>query len=125
MKKILARWLPFIFWASWIFFMSSLPAIQVAHEKTLDFVIHKIAHVLEYTLLFILSYRAFGKKGWTAFIFTVFYAATDELHQLFVPTREGRIRDIFFDTTGAFTGWILIWKLQAFLPNRLKHWLSI
>ena len=31
----------------------------------------------------------------------VLYAATDEFHQTFVPTREGCLRDVFIDSTGA------------------------
>ena len=39
-----------------------------------------------------------------AILFSLFYAATDELHQAFVPGREGRPRDIFIDLFGILLG---------------------
>ena len=42
------------------------------------------------------------------------YAATDELHQLFVPTREGTIRDVLIDTTGAAIGLFVVWAILQF-----------
>jgi len=37
------------------------------------------------------------------------YAASDELHQYFVPTREARFGDVMLDTAGAALGLLLIW----------------
>ena len=43
------------------------------------------------------------KSAWAkAFIVAFLYAASDELHQTFVPTREGKPRDIAIDTIGMF-----------------------
>ncbi len=124
-RSLLVKWVPLLVWCLLIFFLSSMHSIQATEEKFLDFILHKLAHIAEYAFLFILFFRAFNKRGWPALIFAIFYAATDEIHQLFVPTREGRIRDLFFDTTGAFLGWFVIWKLSAILPSKLKNWLTI
>lgn len=43
-----------------------------------------------------------------AFIFSVLYAASDEIHQLFTPTREGRMRDVIIDTAGIYLMYIYI-----------------
>jgi VanZ family protein len=39
----------------------------------------------------------------------VFYAATDEFHQTFVPSREGCVRDVMIDSTGAIVGLLALW----------------
>ena len=36
------------------------------------------------------------------------YAATDEIHQLFVPGRSGEIRDVCLDSLGVITGIIIL-----------------
>ena len=53
-----------------------------------------------------------------AVAFVAVYAASDEIHQLFVPHREGKISDVIIDTTGAAIGLLLLW-----LAGRLgKRW---
>jgi VanZ family protein len=49
----------------------------------------------------------------TAFIIAVLYAVSDEIHQTFTPTREGRIRDVVIDTVGITCAYLFIsyhWK---------------
>jgi len=62
-----------------------------------------------YAFLELLNFRAFYSLKETQslrkifiFSFTVsfLYAITDEIHQVFVPTRNGTVRDIFIDTVG-------------------------
>lgn len=109
MRKIKA-WLPAIFWMGLIFFLSSLPRVTVFRQPLIMFLITKTGHLLEYGILFILVYRAnrvtfslsFSKTIFLSFIFTLIYAISDEIHQLYVPTREGTIRDVFIDGLGAF-----------------------
>ena len=38
----------------------------------------------------------------------VAYAVTDEVHQLFVPGRSGRITDVLIDGAGAVVGGIVV-----------------
>lgn len=47
------------------------------------------------------------KKALAAISIAVLYAATDELHQYFVPGRVCSFWDFFFDSLGALTGVIL------------------
>jgi len=56
-------------------------------------------------LLFRAYYRTFTKKNksilfFLAIITTLIYAAFDEFHQTFVPTRSGALRDIGIDSIG-------------------------
>ncbi len=91
----------------------------------MDFIIKKSAHILEYTVLFLLWFRALGNKNpFQAIIFSLIYAFTDEIHQLFVPGRTGRLRDVGIDFVGMFISAILIvkfdlWKtLLSPLPSK-------
>ena len=52
-------------------------------------------------------------------IIGILYAITDEIHQLFVPGRSGRILDIGIDSLGVITG-IFIYKLLEKLVNYVK-----
>ena len=73
--------------------------------------LRKLAHITEYAVLGILFCRYFKtyslsvKKIWGyAFLCTIFYAATDEFHQLFVPGRAGSLLDVGIDGIGAAAG---------------------
>jgi VanZ family protein len=111
MKKInyfILYWLPPIIWMVVIFYLSSRPRFSITHKFVLDFAIFKILHMIEYGLLYFLFFRAFYKTSQLyltqqfilSFLLALFYAITDEFHQLFVPTREGKIRDIIIDMGG-------------------------
>jgi len=39
------------------------------------------------------------------------YAATDELHQYFVPSRDASFRDVLLDTAGAVVGILALWAV--------------
>jgi VanZ family protein len=39
------------------------------------------------------------------------YAATDEFHQTFVPSRQGSVWDVLLDTGGACVGLIILWAI--------------
>ena len=55
-----------------------------------------------------------GRWDWsearTVLILAAMYAATDELHQAFVPNRQSSVVDVLIDTSGAFCGLILVWS---------------
>ncbi len=80
-----------------------------------SFIIRKAAHFTLYFILGILSFlntQAFLRiklrfKTLLSFWFSVLYAASDELHQLFVPGRAGQIRDVAIDGCGAFLGIVI------------------
>ena len=85
--------------------------------------VRKCGHLSEYALLALMILRArravlpAEERGWRwrvaveAFWVTVLYAATDELHQTFVPSREGCLRDVVIDSTGGLAGLLGLWAL--------------
>ncbi|MEK7070867.1 MAG: VanZ family protein [Patescibacteria group bacterium] len=101
-------WLPPILWMTIIFFLSSRESVLVSNIGTVNFFFFKSLHVIEYGILYFLLFRAFLTKNakqtnnayMKAFIFSFLYALSDEIHQLLVPTREGRLRDVFIDVVG-------------------------
>ncbi len=125
-------WLPVFVWIGVIFFFSSLPSIPGGEKNILDFIVKKSAHVTEYAIFYGLLYSALSaqktnsklsppakgeknvvQRGFTpfhlSFLLGLFYAFTDESHQLFIPGRTGLIRDIFFfDLTGLLLAWAIL-----------------
>lgn len=85
--------------------------------------IRKYAHIFEFCMLGISSsllmtelsfdinrrwFRSLPTSLLTSWLFCVFYACTDELHQFFVPGRSAQISDVGVDSAGAFIGCILV-----------------
>ncbi|WAM33627.1 VanZ family protein [Caldicellulosiruptor morganii] len=108
----------------------SIPNIQIEPRrnalKKLNDVIRKYAHVAVYLVLGILVINAFvisGIKGCKAFFFSLMfcflYAATDEIHQVFVPGRGAKATDVLIDGIGAFTG-IIIYELIFKICQKTK-----
>lgn len=122
MKKI-KYWLPAVVWASLIFYMSSRSSIKTVDVYWQDFLIKKIAHFTEYFIFSVLVYRALSnttnlskKKSLVlSFIITVIYAASDELHQSFIPGRESRIRDVVIDSIGSASALLCLDKYSRAL----------
>lgn len=74
--------------------------------------VRKAAHLSEYTVLGILlssSFASFSvRRGYIfAPLAGILYAATDEIHQLFVPGRSGELRDVCIDSIGVILGTLL------------------
>lgn len=110
-------WLPPIIWMNLIFLLSSKTRIGVSEVQLFNFIIFKTLHIIEYAILYLLLFRGFylsinkkptSKTYVMAFVIAVLYASSDEIHQAFIPTREGTIRDIFIDTIGISIMYILI-----------------
>lgn len=96
------------------------------------FGIRKAAHVTEYAILAVLASRALRRsrtptdpasslhgtfpKAWGI---AASYAALDELHQTFVPTRTGCWQDVVIDSTGAALGLALLWLFLT-LRQRIR-----
>ena len=79
---------------------------------TWDTILRKIAHVTEYAILGALLTRAVRRPGLAALAVAVAYAASDEVHQLFVEGRHGSPLDVLIDAAGALAG-ILAWQRLA------------
>ncbi|MCD3349426.1 VanZ family protein [Clostridium botulinum D/C] len=83
--------------------------------KMANFIIRKVGHFTEYFVLcalivFSLKNEAKNNRKYIiAIIITFLYACSDEIHQLFVPGRSGRVNDVLIDTAGGILA-ILIYK---------------
>ena len=101
-------------------------------EETIGWIVlivRKCAHLTEYAILAFLFWRALRQprrgdpRPWSwgeaglAVLFVALYAATDEWHQSFVPSREGKVLDVVLDTVGAAVGMCFLW----FIVRRCKR----
>lgn len=82
---------------------------QIADE--LNHIVRKSAHFSIYAvlggLMFLLirQYRpGFLRPLINSTVLSMLYACSDEIHQIFVPGRAGRISDVLLDTAGALFG---------------------
>jgi VanZ family protein len=103
-------WAPVVLWAAVIFAFSSVPDLG-SGLGTWDLVLRKIAHAVEFGVLGALLLRALGDARAAAAL-GVAYAASDELHQHFVPGRLGSPWDVAIDSVGVALG-VLLWRRVA------------
>ena len=99
---------------------------QISFAKRIDHPVRKTAHATEYAILGILLFGALyqtkEQKRRTAVLswgIGTVYAATDEIHQLFVPGRSGQVSDVLLDSSGVATGVIFLLLLIG-LGNRFS-----
>ena len=89
-----------------IFALSAQPDLD-SGLGTIDLIGRKIIHFCEYALLCWLWWRVFepdlgaSRAALVAFLISSGYAATDELHQVFVEGRHGAPLDWVIDSAGA------------------------
>ncbi len=128
LKKILRFWAPPIIWGILIYSGSSEQSISLSAVYWQDLVIHKLAHIIEYSILGILIYRALIHEKMSrrtavmyAIIISLLYGISDEFHQKFTPTRSPRLRDVIIDTIGATSGILIVWKLLPKMPKKLLN----
>ena len=78
---------------------------QLIFAKRIEVVVRKGAHATEYAVLAFLILLAMDRKKWAvSFAITTLYAVSDEIHQLFIPGREGKVMDVLIDSMGAIAG---------------------
>jgi hypothetical protein len=128
--KFLDLWLPVLIWAALIFKLSSGTVPQVSASFWPNFAFMKSAHVLFFGFLSLLIYRGLLGEGLSrkkavicAIIFTMFYGATDEFHQMFTQGREARVRDVFIDGFGALVITYLVYWLLPKFPKKIQNFL--
>ena len=112
----LRTWGPSLLVMAAIFCFSSIPSTEMPNFGLGDFLVKKGGHAAGYALLALANLRAVGwnrKRWWLAWLLAVLYAATDELHQSFVPGRNAALTDVGIDAFGAATGLLLV-KMLAF-----------
>jgi VanZ family protein len=103
-----SRWLAVVAWATVIFVLSGTPSLN-SGLGTWDLLLRKGAHFTEYAILGGLLVRVVDAR--VAVCVGAVYAASDELHQHFVPGRVGAPLDIAIDALGATTGVLLLRRL--------------
>lgn len=131
---LIVSWFAVLAWMGFIFFLSSQAAEEsgklsagiteavirvikmVAPHTDLDidvfnYIVRKCAHFLSYLVLGLLAMNALRRSGMTgrrliaaSLLICILYAASDEIHQLFVPGRAGQIRDVLIDSAGSLLG---------------------
>ncbi|MDA7857930.1 VanZ family protein [bacterium] len=124
MKKIfryIKLWTPPAFWCGLIFYLSSIPNLST-NLGTLDVILRKLAHIVEYGILAFLIWRAIVNSismsrvkiyTWAGSL-SILYAISDELHQSFVPTRGPSALDVIIDSIGVLiTLWIINKKCRV------------
>ncbi|MCX4338241.1 MAG: VanZ family protein [Lachnospiraceae bacterium] len=92
--------------------------------------VRKAAHMTEFGILSVLIFIWIGqwemsllRHGLTASGAAAVYAASDEIHQLFVPGRAGRFSDVCIDSAGAVLGvvvFVVIVKLVTTIRSLKK-----
>ena len=98
--------------------------VQIANK--IEKVVRKFAHYTIYTIggFLIMNYaystdKTKKQKVSGSLLFGAFYAATDEIHQYFVPGRSARLFDVGIDSLGVMTG-ILIYIALMFCHIKNK-----
>ena len=111
LSRFLVYQAPAILYAAVIFFMSSLPGSEMP-DMPFRFG-DKLVHALEFGLFGMLLFRAFRfphshpNPFRMTLLFGILFAASDEIHQLFVPGRFCEVVDFLADSTGlALFAWI-------------------
>jgi VanZ family protein len=141
---MIVNWAPVILWMMVIFILSTelfssantapllapllanlLPDVFAARIETIVLLLRKLGHWGEYFILAVLLMRALDAEFstqsakrrliWSIAVAT-FYAASDELHQAFVPSRTASPLDVMIDSFGALCG-----TLWGHLRNRRSN----
>jgi VanZ family protein len=150
MKSFLKYWLPVLIWFGLIF-IGSTDLLSAEHTSrflvpllrwldprisfaTLDLVqtiIRKFGHVTEYAILAVLLWRALRdgivlRARMSILFFVVLlactgFAASDEWHQSFVPSRTSSTRDVMIDICGATVGLLLCLGFKANRESKILN----
>ncbi len=133
MKNFLKHWLPVLIWLGVIFLGSTDmlsaehttrflvpflrwidPQISFATLNAIQLGIRKLGHLTEYAILAMLLWRALRSgTRWqmkmsilflVAALASAIFAASDEFHQSFVPSRTASPNDVMIDICGALIG---------------------
>jgi VanZ family protein len=118
MPRKIFYWGPPLLWMGVIFYFSSFPRVIVIHNSLYAFLFYKTLHIIEYAILYFLLFRAFysiddrklslSDKFIFVILISILYSLSDEIHQTFIRTREGRLQDVFIDTSGILLMYIYI-----------------
>ena len=133
-QEFMANWVPVVLWAGLIFYFSTeqfaspqksgllaavlnslFPGISADWVDWAHLVLRKLGHLTEYFVFSVLLLRALRHNhggltvrhvAWSV-LFVLLYAASDEFHQAFVPSRTASINDVLIDVLGGIFG--ILW----------------
>ena len=105
------------------------PSAEAESLKLIHAVIRKLAHFTEYFLLGLALFRGLRgeNRGWTlrwallAVAIAAGYAALDEFHQVFVPSRHASPWDSLLDTIGAAIAQVAVWAGRKGKPTAIRE----
>jgi len=105
-ERLVKDWLPLILWGAFIFYLSSIPNLRTTANPYWDEIIRSSLHGVFYFVFCLLWLRALkanypGKRHLLSLIFVFLYSLTDEIHQLFVPSRSFQLKDLAVDNLGS------------------------
>ena len=97
-----------------------LPHVSDNTLMVLHAFIRKCGHVCEYFIFGVLLFRAIRapQLGWNlrwaflAILIAALYASSDEIHQIFVPSRGASIWDALLDTSAASVAQFVVWMIS-------------
>lgn len=107
-----------------------VPDISEEAIQGVQLVVRKTAHMVEYAILAFLAWRAKrssmtrDRRLWRrsdatfAIAIAILFAITDEWHQSFVPSRQGQLTDVLFDSAGAVFAMLALWGWG----RHRRHW---
>jgi len=149
MKSFLKYWLPLLIWLG-VIFVNSSSAMSAEHTSrhVLPFLlwlkpgmspqaiwislvfVRKSAHVIEYTVLALLLWRALRSVSLlrphtliafgAALLGSTLFAASDEFHQTFVKSRTASGRDVLLDVAGALLGLLIAVSFARHHPGKFR-----
>lgn len=147
LRVFLKYWLPVLAWMGLIYFASQdarslyhsarviqplmQPNAQVTTFQRIVIFARKCAHSAEFAVLAILLWcalRAVSKqpRGWSwrlaayAMLGVIAYGIADEIHQMYVPSRQARFMDVVYDAIGGAAGLLALWAF-----GRWRKWWQI
>lgn len=104
-----------------IFSLSQIPGTDQRVPDVIYFIERKTAHVFEYFVLALLLFWVLGtyhlslrKKFSFIFFVSLFWAIIDEVHQLFIFGREGKLVDVGIDSIGVLLFFIFLLAWRAY-----------
>ncbi len=119
MKRFLSLWLPVIMWMVVIFIGSSISRVPQVGGETIDGLVHRAVHMLEFAVLGALLLRATSngrpvskREIIITLVLIGLYGASDEFHQRFTPGRTSEASTVLFDVAGGALG-VWVWQRWA------------
>lgn len=95
--------------------------ITYEQAATVNLLFRKFVHLSSFGLLAIFFYKSFEKNAFlNAWLLATLYAASDEIHQAFVPNRTASILDVGIDSIGAILALLLLTFLSKKHLSRKK-----